>query len=52
MPYLEAEPDLREKFFARLKLNFFAGARLSEPVWNALDEIAIAAARRARRSSC
>lgn len=41
IPYLRAEPELRKKFYANLKLTFFAGAGLARPVWNALDEIAI-----------
>ncbi|AXS42229.1 feruloyl-CoA synthase [Breoghania sp. L-A4] len=39
--YLRAEPDLRKTFFANLKLNFFAGAGLAKPVWDALDDIAV-----------
>lgn len=42
IPYFRDEPALRAKFFARLQLNFFAGAGLAKPVWDALDEIAVA----------
>ncbi|GGO83431.1 feruloyl-CoA synthase [Marinobacterium nitratireducens] len=37
---LEADAQLRERFFKRMKLFFFAGAALSQPVWNRLDRIA------------
>lgn len=39
IPYLRNEPDLREKFFSRLEMIFFAGAALPQPVWNALEEL-------------
>ncbi|WP_321505925.1 feruloyl-CoA synthase [Breoghania sp.] len=41
IPYLKTEPDLRKRFFARLKLTFFAGAGLAQPVWDEFDRIAI-----------
>ena len=41
LPYLRREPELREKFFSRLKMLFFAGAGLAQPVWDALDELAV-----------
>ncbi len=41
IPYLMTEPDLRKRFFSRLKLTFFAGAGLAQPVWDELDRIAI-----------
>lgn len=37
---LERDAELRERFFARITLFFFAGAGLSQPVWNRLDRIA------------
>ena len=37
---LEQDGELRERFFARMKLFFFAGAGLSQPVWDRLDRIA------------
>ena len=40
--YLRAEPALRATFFSRLKLMFYAGAGLAQPVWDALDELAVA----------
>jgi feruloyl-CoA synthase len=43
VPYLRREPQLREKFFSRLGMLFYAGAGLSQPVWDALDELAVEA---------
>lgn len=37
---LEQDADLRERFFARIKLFFFAGAGLSQAVWDRLDRVA------------
>lgn len=39
---LEQDADLRECFFARMKLFFFAGAGLSQAVWDRLDAVAVA----------
>ena len=39
--YLEKEPALREHFFSRLQFMFYAGANLSQPIWEALDRLAI-----------
>jgi len=41
LAYLEADPALREKFFSRLKVLFYAGASLSQHVRDALEELAI-----------
>lgn len=41
IPYLRAERDLREKFFSRLKMLFFAGAGMAQFVWDALDDLAL-----------
>lgn len=41
VPYLEAEPALRETFFQHLEMNYFAGAGLTEHVWEALDHLAL-----------
>jgi feruloyl-CoA synthase len=41
VPYLRREPALREKFFSRLGMLFYAGAGLSQPVWDAMDELAV-----------
>jgi len=40
IPYFEKEPALREKFFKRLHILFYAGASLAQPVWNRLEELA------------
>ncbi|MDT4813297.1 2-succinylbenzoate--CoA ligase [compost metagenome] len=37
---LEQDAELRESFFARIKLFFFAGAGLSQAIWNRLDRVA------------
>ena len=37
---LEVDAQLRETFFARIKLLFFAGAGLSQAVWDRLDAVA------------
>lgn len=37
---LENDAELRDKFFAKVKILFFAGAALSEAGWNRLDRIA------------
>ncbi|HLT79056.1 MAG TPA: feruloyl-CoA synthase [Ferrovibrio sp.] len=41
LPYLRAEKQLRETFFSRLKMIFYAGAALSQHVWSALEDLAI-----------
>ncbi len=40
VPYLRAEPSLREKFFSRLKVMFYAGASLPQHVRSQLEELA------------
>jgi feruloyl-CoA synthase len=42
-PRLGADRLLRDKFFSRLKMNFFAGAGLAQHVWDAIDAASIAA---------
>jgi hypothetical protein len=39
--YLKREPDLREKFFARVRMLFYAGAALTQHVWDELDSLAM-----------
>jgi len=39
---LETDPGLRQRFFARIKLFFFAGAGLSQAIWDRLDRVSIA----------
>jgi feruloyl-CoA synthase len=41
VPYLRREPALREKFFSRVGMLFYAGAGLSQTVWDAFDELAV-----------
>jgi feruloyl-CoA synthase len=43
LPHLEADAGLREKFFSRLKVMFYAGASLSQHVHDALQRIAVEA---------
>jgi len=37
---LERDAQLRDTFFSRVKMLFFAGAGLSQPVWDKLDRVA------------
>lgn len=41
LPALRGDRGLRERFFSRLKLLFYAGAGLSQPVWNEYRELAV-----------
>jgi feruloyl-CoA synthase len=41
LPFLRADEELRERFFRRLGLMFYAGAGLSQPVWDAYRELAL-----------
>jgi feruloyl-CoA synthase len=43
IPYLRREPDLRRRFFSRVAALLYAGAAMSQHVWDALDEIAVGA---------
>jgi feruloyl-CoA synthase len=40
LPFLHADRELRETFFRRLGLMFYAGAGLSQPVWDAYRRLA------------
>jgi len=40
---LEQDAQMREVFFSRVNMFFFAGAGLSQPVWDKLDRVAVAA---------
>jgi len=42
LPHLEADGALREKFFSRLKVMFYAGAGLPQHVRNGLERLAVA----------
>jgi feruloyl-CoA synthase len=41
LPFLRDDRDLRESFFRRLGLMFYAGAGLSQPVWDAYRQLAL-----------
>lgn len=41
IPYLRADRELRENFFSRLKVLWFAGAALSQPVFDAMKDLAV-----------
>ncbi|MCW5680284.1 MAG: feruloyl-CoA synthase [Xanthobacteraceae bacterium] len=41
IPYLRADKALRETFFSKLKVLWFAGAALSQPVFDAMKELAV-----------
>ena len=41
LPYLENDRELRRTFFSRLKLLFYAGAGLAQPVWDGLQRLAV-----------
>jgi len=42
LPHLRADAELRENFFSRLKVLFYAGAGLQQYVWDALQEMSVA----------
>lgn len=41
VPRLRADNALREQFFSRLKMLFFAGAGISPVVWKAMEDLAV-----------
>ena len=41
LPFFESDQQLREHFFGKVKLLFYAGAGLSQPVWDALERLAV-----------
>jgi feruloyl-CoA synthase len=41
LPYLHADAELRKKFFSRLKVLWFAGAALSQSLFDAMQELAL-----------
>lgn len=41
VPYLRAEPELRKHFFSRLNLMYYAGAGLSQHVWDELEALSL-----------
>jgi feruloyl-CoA synthase len=40
---LRSDPQLRERFFSRVGMLFYAGAGLAQPVWDAFEDLAVAA---------
>ncbi len=38
---LQRDQQLRENFFSRVQMLFYAGAGISQPVWDALEELAL-----------
>jgi feruloyl-CoA synthase len=42
LPYLRSDAMLRERFFSRLKVMFYAGASLAQHVWDELQQLAVA----------
>ena len=42
LPYLRADVELRQNFFSRLKVLFYAGAGLQQYVWDELQEMSVA----------
>ena len=38
---LEKEPDLRNTFFKNLQILFYAGASMAQPIWDALERMAV-----------
>jgi feruloyl-CoA synthase len=42
LPHLQADAELRRRFFSRLNMLFYAGAGLSRPTWDGYRELAIA----------
>jgi feruloyl-CoA synthase len=42
LPYLRADAELRNNFFSRLKVLFYAGASLQQYAWDELQEISVA----------
>ena len=41
IPFLRERRDFRERFFSRVKMFYYAGAGLLQPVWDELDRLAI-----------
>jgi feruloyl-CoA synthase len=41
LPFLRSRPEFRRRFFSRLKMFYYAGASLSQPVWDELQQLAV-----------
>ena len=43
LPYLEDDEELRDNFFSRLQMIFYAGAALSQDLWERLEAVSVLA---------
>ena len=43
IPYLRKDPEFRQHYFSRLKALFYAGAGISQEVWDALQDLSVQA---------
>ena len=43
LPFLRERPEFRHRFFSRLKIFYYAGASLSQSVWDELQQLAVEA---------
>jgi feruloyl-CoA synthase len=43
IPYLRKDPEFRQHYFSRLKALFYAGAGISQEVWDALQDLSLQA---------
>lgn len=41
LPFLRSRPEFRRRFFSRLKIFYYAGASLSQAVWDELQQLAV-----------
>ena len=41
LPFLRERPEFRDRFYQKLRLMYYAGAGLSQPVWDELQELAV-----------
>lgn len=41
LSFLRERPEFRQRFFSRLKMYYYAGASLSQPVWDELQRLAV-----------
>ena len=41
LPFLRERREFRDRFFKKLRLMYYAGAGLSQPVWDELQELAV-----------
>jgi len=43
VPYLRQRKEFRDRFFRRMRIMYYAGAGLSQPIWDQLRELAVEA---------